>query len=337
MPRGDQLSRQWKVIQTLISSKIGKSAAELAEELECNPRTLYRDLEALQMAGFPIYTDRVNGKNLWSLLDTVKHQMPVPFTLPELMALYFSTDMLRIFKDTPFYDSLESLSEKIKATLPPQSLNYVKNLEQTLQVGIKPYKDYSKFREIINRANDACANHRTVEMVYYTMSRRKESKRKVDPYRIWFFNGSFYLIGFCHVRREVRVFALDRIKMLHQTKENFEIPEDFIFEDFMGCSFGVFQGPPINVKVRFTLDVAGYIKEKIWHKSQKIETLDDGSIIFEAEVAGSDEIKFWIMSWGSKAEVIQPISLREEIQSELDAMLEKYSGNTKAAGKPITA
>lgn len=203
MARGDQLSRQWKVIQTLISSKIGKSAAELAEELECNPRTLYRDLEALQLAGFPIYTDRVEGKNLWSLLDTVKHQIPVPFTLTELMALYFSTDMLKIFKDTPFYDSLESLSQKIKTTIPSQSLNYLKNLEQTLQVGIKPYKDYAKFKEIINRVTEACVDHKTIEIVYYTMSRRKESKRKVDPYKIWFFNGTFYLVGFCHVRKEV--------------------------------------------------------------------------------------------------------------------------------------
>jgi predicted DNA-binding transcriptional regulator YafY len=71
MARGGQLGRQWKIIQTLISSKIGKSAADLAQDLERNPRTIYRDLEALQVVGFPIYTDSVEGKILWSLLDTV--------------------------------------------------------------------------------------------------------------------------------------------------------------------------------------------------------------------------------------------------------------------------
>jgi len=59
------------------------------------------------------------GKNLWSLLDTIKHQIPVPFTLTELMALYFGRDMLKVFKDTAFYDSLESLFQKVKTTLPP--------------------------------------------------------------------------------------------------------------------------------------------------------------------------------------------------------------------------
>jgi predicted DNA-binding transcriptional regulator YafY len=324
MARGDQLGRQWKIIQTLISSRKGKTAAEMATDLDCHPRTVYRDLEALQIAGFPIYTERIEGKNLWSLLDTVKHQIPVPFTLPELMALYFSTDMLKVFKDTVFYDSLESLSKKVKTTLPPESLKYVKNMEQTLQVGIKPYKEYGKFKEIINRVNDAAVNRKSIEMVYYTMSLKKETKRKVDPYRVWFFNGTFYLIGHCQMRNEVRIFALDRIKMLHQTKDTFEIPEDFSFEDFIRPSFGVFQGEPVHIKVWFSPEVAGYIKEKIWHESQEIHLQEDGSIIFEAEVAGTDEIKFWIMSWGSNAEVLEPTSLKEEIRAEAEAVMGMY-------------
>ena len=163
---------------------MGKSAADLAEELECHPRTIYRDLEALQVAGFPIFTDRVEGKNLWSLLDTVKHEIPIPFNLTELMALYFSRDMLKVFKDTVFYDSLESLFQKVKTTLPPESKKYLTNVEQTLHVGLKPYKEYSKFKEIINRVNEATQRKKSIEIVYYTMSRKRESKRKVDPYRI---------------------------------------------------------------------------------------------------------------------------------------------------------
>ena len=328
MARGDQLGRQWKIIQTLISSRIGKSAADLAEEMECHPRTVYRDLEALQVAGFPIYTERSEGKNLWSLLDTVKHQIPVPFTLTELMALYFGRDMLKVFKDTAFYDSLESLFQKVKTTLPPESIKYLKNVEQTLHLGVKPYKEYGKFKEILNRVNEAAINRKSIEIVYYTMSRKKESTRRVDPYRIWFFNGTFYLIGFCHMRKEVRIFALDRIKMLHQTNETFEVPEDFSLEDFIGPSFGVYQGEPAHIKVWFHPDVAGYIKEKIWHESQQIHPQDDGSIIFEADVAGTDEIRFWIMTWGSQAEVLEPESLREEIRTEAEMMAIRYDTPT---------
>jgi predicted DNA-binding transcriptional regulator YafY len=337
MARGDQLGRQWKIIQTLISSRQGKSAADLAEDLECHPRTVYRDLEALQVAGFPIYTERVEGKNIWSLLDTVKHQIPIPFSLPELMALHFSSDMMKMFQGTIFYDSLESLFRKVKTTLPPESKKFIKNVEQILHLGIRPYTQYSKFREIINRVNDAAINKRSIEMVYYTMSRKKESKRKVNPYKIWFFNGTFYLIGHCHMRNEVRIFALDRIKMLHQTRDTFEIPEDFSFEDFIGPSFGVFQGERIHIKVWFSPDVAGYIKEKIWHETQEIQQQEDGSIVFVAKVAGTDEVKFWIMSWGAHALVLEPESLRGEIRTEAESLLNRYEKEAEKEEKPLKA
>ncbi|MBW1999657.1 MAG: transcriptional regulator [Deltaproteobacteria bacterium] len=337
MARGDQLSRQWKIIQTLISSKMGKSAADLAEDLECHPRTVYRDLGALQAAGFPIYTERIEGRNLWSLLDTLKHQIPIPFSLPELIALYFSSDMMKVFRGTVFYDSLESLFQKVKTTLPPESKKFIENVEQTLHLGIKPYKQYSKFKEIINRVNDAAINKRSIEMVYYTMSRKTESRRKVDPYKIWFFNGTFYLIGFCHVRNEVRIFALDRIKMLHQTKDTFEVLDNFSLEEFISPSFGVFQGEPVHIKVWFSPDVAGYIKEKIWHKSQEIYPQGDGSIHFEAEVAGTEEVKSWIMSWGSHALVLEPESLRSEIKAEAEVLIREYRQRIEKEERPLRA
>jgi predicted DNA-binding transcriptional regulator YafY len=337
MARGDQLGRQWRIIQTLISSRMGKSAADLAEELECNPRTVYRDLAALQTAGFPIYNERMEGKHLWSLLDTVKHQIPIPFSLPELMALYFSSDMMKVFRGTVFYDSLESLLQKVKTTLPPESKKFIKNVEQTLHLALKPYKQYAKFKEIINRVNDAAINSKSLEIVYYTMSRKKESTRKVDPYKIWFFNGTFYLIGFCHVRNEIRIFALDRIKMLHLTKDTFEIPEDFSLEDFIGPSFGVFQGEPVHIKAWFSPDVAGYIKEKVWHESQEIHPQEDGSIIFVAEVAGTDEVKFWIMSWGSHALVLEPESLKSTIKKEAELMAGKYAEGSEKEEETLSA
>jgi predicted DNA-binding transcriptional regulator YafY len=324
MARGDQLGRQWRIINTLISSRMGKSAAELASELDCHPRTVYRDLEAIQAGGFPIYNDRVEGRNLWSVLDTVKHHIPIPFSLTELMALYFGRDMFQVFQGTVFYDSLESLFQKVKTTLPPESIHYLKRVARTLHLGLKPYKEYGKFREIINRVNDAALNRKTIEIVYYTMSRKKETRRRVDPYRILFFNGTFYLIGHCHMRDEVRIFALDRIRMLHQTGLSFQVPEDFSFEEFMKPSFGVFQGEPMRVRIRFDPEVAGYVREKIWHESQEIHPQEDGSVIFEAEVAGADEIRFWIMNWGSRAVVLEPESLRDEIRLEAETLLKRY-------------
>ena len=326
MARGDQLARQWKIIQTLISSRMGKSAADLAEDLECGWRTVYRDLEALQVAGFPLYSEKIDGKSIWSLLDTAKNNIPIPFSLTELMALYFSRGMMGALRDTVFYDSLESLFAKIKTTLTPAYIDYLGQFEKSLAVRAKPYKQYGKLRDIIGTVSEAAIQKKVVEIVYYTMSRKKETRRKVAPYKIMFFDGTFYLIGNCRLRHDVRIFALDRIKTIQHTDETFEMPDDFNIDDFMKSSFGVFHGEPVRVRIWFAAGIAEYIREKTWHETQKIETQKDGSIIFEAEVAGTKEIEFWVLKWGAKAKVLAPESLRDEIRSEIEAMREIYKG-----------
>jgi predicted DNA-binding transcriptional regulator YafY len=324
MARGEQLARQWQLIQILIASKRGKSVSDLADGLNCIPRTVYRDLEALQFAGFPIYNQKKAGKNLWHLLDTPRDQIPLPLTLTELMALYFSRDMLKILKDTVFYNSLASLFQKIKTTLP---LNYQKNLdriEKTLIVGPRPYKPFSQYKEIIDGVNRAIDRQHHIEILYFTMSRNEQTWREVAPYKVWFFDGTFYLIGFCCLRREIRIFALDRITQLRQTDLPYEMPADFNIEEYMRTSFGVFHGKPIAVRVKFSAAVAGYIQEKVWHGSQKIEQHADGAITFEVQVAGTQEIKFWIMRWGAQAVVLSPESLKDEILAEARQIIGTY-------------
>ncbi len=321
MARGDQLARQWKIIQTLLASRKGKSAAQLAAVVECGWRTVYRDLEALQAAGFPLYTEKKDGRSTWSLLETVDKNIPLPLSPTELMALYFSRSMMGVLRGTVFYDSLESLFAKIKATLPPEYLTLLSRIEQSLAVISRPYKRVGKLRDMIERISQAVAQKKYIQIAYYTMSRKKQTRRKVAPYKIWFFDGTFYLIGNCGLRQDIRIFALDRIKQLEQTDESFEVPADFDIDDFMKASFGVFHGKPVTVRVRFAPEVAEYIREKVWHASQRIEPLPDGSILFEAQVAGTAEIKFWLLRWGSKAVVLSPPSLRREMLQEAEAML----------------
>jgi predicted DNA-binding transcriptional regulator YafY len=324
MARGDQLGRQWKIIRSLIASKRGKSVQDLASELSCHSRTVYRDLEALQVAGFPVYTERKNQKNYWSLMESAKHQIPIPFNITELMALYFSSDMLKMLKNTLFYDSLESLFQKIKATLPPEYMTYLRHVESSLKVDLKPTKDYSQFREIIDQINEAILNRRHVRITYFVMSRKKTSQRMVAPYRLWFFDGTFYMLGFCHLRKDIRLFAVDRIRKMVLTDTTFEAPQDFDIENFLRDSFGAFLGDPVQVAIHFSPRVAGYVDEKIWHESQVVEKQKDGSLIFKAEIAGTEEIKFWILRWGKDAVVLEPDSLREEIRMEAEGILRKY-------------
>ncbi len=327
MARGDQLSRQWRIIQSLMAARRGKSATDLAQALECHSRTVYRDLEALQMAGFPLYTEKSEGRTLWSILEGGRHNMPIPLNLTELMALYFSRKLLRILEGSAIHDSLESLFEKVKATLPDAYVDYLKKIENSMAVGVRARKTYQQFQKTLTAVQDAVQRQCHIEIDYFTMSRGKSTRRRVAPYKIWFYKETFYLIGHCAMRNDIRLFAIDRIEQIRLTDDLFELPGDFDAETYMASSFGVYQGEPVKVRIRFSAEVAGYVSEKMWHPTQALTPASDGGIVFTAEVAGIDEIKRWIMGWGSAAQVLEPPALRSAIAKDATDMLKFYEPN----------
>jgi len=329
MARGDQLARQWTIIQSLLVSRTGKPISELAETLGCHRRTVYRDLEALQSAGFPLYSDQEEGRSRWYLIESARQSIPIPFSMTELMALYFSRDWLRVLENTVFHEALESLFQKVKATLPPETDRYLETFRRTIKVGTQPHKHYGAFRETLDLVNQAIIAQKVLRIDYFTMSRKRRSRRKIAPYRLWFFDGTFYLIAYCYLRRDVRVFAVDRIRSIDMLAETFRLPEEGVVDGFMETSFGVFRGASVPVKIRFAPKVAGYIGEKTWHATQKLTRLKNGALLFEAEVAGTEEIQHWVMQWGAHAEVLSPASLRQAMQLETAAMLKCYAGSDK--------
>jgi len=224
-----------------------------------------------------------------------------------------------------FYESLDELFRKVRSTLPPESLSYLKRIEQTFHVGFKPFKDYSRFKEIIRQINEAVLKCRAVEMRYYSMSSKREGTRKVDPYKVWFFNGTLYLIGRCHVHNEIRMFVLDRIRLLHVTNERFIPPDDFDLDAYMRDSFGVIRTDVEKVVIKFHGSLDRYLKENIWHPSQVFEKDKDGSLLMSMEVGGLREVMSWVLGFGRQAEVLEPEHLRKAVPEELVATAEKYA------------
>ncbi len=325
MPRNDQLARQWQALQLLTCSAKGQPAAAMALSLGCTVRTLYRDLEALQHAGFPVYNYRDGSQSLWTILNPDRQRVPVPFRFTEILSLYFCRDMILFLKGTMFYDSLAALLDKITACLPEDVQKFLHEAQKTVRVSPGPCKDYTHRSAIIGRLSEAATKRTTVSMSYYAMHSRRETSRLVDPYTIWFFNGTFYLIAYCHLRKQVRVFTLERIRSLRVTDRHYSIPEDFCLEKLMNGAFGAFRGTPEHVRVQFGPGVSGYIQETLWHESQRILPREDGSVIFEAQVAITDDFISWILSWGAGATVLEPGSLRETVIRELQDTAANYN------------
>jgi predicted DNA-binding transcriptional regulator YafY len=313
--RGDQIVRQWKIIQFIESHRNGISVADLAEKTESLPRTVYRDLDALLEGGFPLYTDKDGKNSLWKMMDTYKG-FPVPMTRTELMALYMSRDLLRIFEGMIFQESIETLFEKVKAALLPETIQFLEKVAGSVQIDVGPTKNLSGFNEIVKDLSEATTSRKRVEIDYRAVSTGKLTKRNVDPYKVWIMNGAFYLIGQCNMRNAIRTFAMDRIQNYTITDESFEIPEDFSLEDYLQTAFRVMRGKPEKVTFRLTQGAAHVVRERIWHPTQELREIEGGGIEISVMVPINYEIISWIMGFGSAAEVIEPESLRKQIMEE---------------------
>jgi len=325
MARGDQLSRQWKIIQTLVASTRGKTVPDLADRLNCTPRTVYRDLEALQAGGFPITTETRDNRSYWHILNAGRQQVPLAFSIPELMALYFGKDMLKTYRGTVFYDAIDSLLSKIEATLPSAYIDYLDRVRDRVDAGPAPRKDYTRSGPVIAELNRAIIDEKQIRMVYFSMGRQRESRRTVHPYRLRHVEDTLYLIGYCTLRKGVRTFAVDRIKSVTVGDEGFQVPAEFDLQAFLQDSFGIYQGPPVTVKIRFLPSVAGYVRERIWHPSQELSDQPDGAVIFTATVAGIEEISHWVLRWGAGAQVLEPAALRRTVADHAAAMAAHYA------------
>ncbi|MFQ5416461.1 MAG: helix-turn-helix transcriptional regulator, partial [Myxococcota bacterium] len=327
--RGDQLARQWQLIQRLSKSRAGVSLDELASELGCVRRTVYRDLDALMFAGFPVVSEKRDVRVYYSFLDSFRLG-DVPFTPDEILALAFSEDLLRTLEGTVFHDSIQSALAKIRSGLGPELSDYLARLGATFRVLPGPHKNYARFRDVIQTLNEAVLGRKTVRMRYRTSRTGAVATRKLDPYRVWYRSGGLYVVGLDHKSGEVRTFAVDRIRALDAADARFEPQADFDFDAYIGSSFGVIAEPASRVRIRFERRWATYVEERTWHPSQTLEHGRDGTLLLTMDVGGVADLRTWVLSFGSGAEVLEPEFLRAEVVRELREALGRYAASADA-------
>ena len=321
--RGDQLARQWQLIQRLAKSRAGVALDDLAADLEVVRRTVYRDLDALMLAGFPVVSEKRDGRVFYRFLDTFRLG-DVPFTPDEIMALAFGEDLLRVLEGTVFHDSIRSALAKIRAGLGPELADYLARLGGAFRVLPGPHKSYAHLRETIRTLNEAVLARRSVRIRYRTGSTGAVSSRVLDPYRVWYRSGGLYVVGHDHKSRELRTFAVDRIRAIEATDRRFTVAADFDFEKFIGAAFGVIMEPAARVRILFDPRWADYVAERTWHPSQKLTPRPDGRVELAMEVGGTAELRTWILSFGDGALVLEPEALRKTVADELAGALARY-------------
>ena len=296
---------------------------ELARSLGTAVRTVYRDLATLRGAGFPIARAHVHTKAVWRLNDGAAPA--IAFTPRELTALAFARNMLLGLTGSPFDQAMREAWHKVQAACDREGVRVLEAADRRLHADLRRARPYTQRQVWFRMILDALARQRTVKLTYYTLERDSAGTREVDPYGLVFHEGAFYLVGYCHWRRDVRTFLLDRVRAVADAGKTFAVPPGFSAKEHFRQAWGLIRGRAlVDVRVRFAPSVARIIREGRWHESQKIEGAADGSVIMSVRVAGWEEIKRWILGFGADAEVLEPEDLRRSMTDEAAKLAAVY-------------
>lgn len=288
----------------------------LTEDLGVCERTVFRYLKTIQIAGFPIIFNKETGG--YGFMEGYSLKRP-DLSMDETLALSISKKMIRGM-GTGWEESMNRIEQKLsvkKTDLPRHIVLSGKGLppEITGHIGL---------------IHSAIMNFQRLKMTYRPLYSDQKTKRKVDPYYLFFEEDFWYLRGYCHLREEPRTFALDRVMSLKRLNEHF-IPRNIAPEEELYGAFGtVVDGEPVEVVLRFDEECRPYLQRKTWHQSQRERVLKDGRLELRFRVNGLEGITHWIYRWLPFVEVISPKELRESVKGELEKALKKYHLHLKA-------
>ena len=322
----------------MIQSSAGIAVDDAARKLDCAVRTIWRDLRVLEQAGFPLYDDKSGDgrRSLWKLEEKFTLGLPVKLTLAETAALLMSRDLLRPAGAQALGTVVTSAFDKIGRVLSRDARELLDQMSESIGVRAVGAKLQAPSAEHVALIERALLERRRLDMRYYSMGRDEENRRQVDPYHLTVYDGGFYLVGYCHWRKTERIFAVERIRELKILGTHFGVRSGFNAEEYLKHAWGIVKGQIVPVKVVFSRSVARYIRDRLWHPSQKFRDLPDGRLEMSMRVADTSEVRRWILSYGADAEVVEPAVLREMLRQGAEAVAGKLAAERKPAA-PIAA
>jgi predicted DNA-binding transcriptional regulator YafY len=334
VPRNAEVIRQWTILRTIEQARAGGvTIDELASLCDVTTRTIRRDLQALEEAGFPLYDDRSieDGRTRWRINGQAFKGLAAGLTLSELCALYFSRSLVESLAGTPFRDDVENAFEKLSSALTAHMRRFLDQLPRVIITKPDPMrrKDDPRRQQIVARALEATVHQRRAVLTYYSKSSERTKSYPVHPYRLAYAQGGMYLLAFVPEYGEVRTFAVERIKDISLLEERFT-PIEELPDVAFPHSMGVHSGPPQRVEVEFDEVVADYVRAREWHQSQAAHDRAGGGLDVTLDVCIDRSLRSWILSFGPFARVVAPAWFAAEIAEQLAQAASRYAAG---AGK----
>jgi predicted DNA-binding transcriptional regulator YafY len=309
----DKMTR-WAKIVNYLCSRNNMTIQRLIEECEIGERTIYRDLDKLKKAGYPIQYNE-SGRNYYINEKQFSLRM-LSLNDTEVVALLQCIDAFNQ-EGFPFSGALSLIKEKLQLCLPEERRKIIQQKMGVIEIDIPEPVEIPD--SIFNLLIQGSLENRSVK-ISYSSAAGEVSYRKIDPYGLIFKQSVWYLVAYCHLRQKIRLFRSDRIAEIELSEERFVVPEDFILETFFDSSWAVGQGEEIHVQLKFSPVIAADVKKAKYHPNQKMTDQPDGSVLYEVTVRGLWEISRWVLSFGPAVEVLEPKELRKNVRDMIDEM-----------------
>ena len=317
MARKKRLTRLLEMV-LLIQSQPDWRPGALSKHFGVSETRIYQDIKELVAAGVPMYFARGGYKIAGDFV-----LQSAELTGDEILDLLYPD---YLFSGGSHRSSQSLLEAKMALCMPDFLRSGVGGRLAAERIRVTSLTPRGpQFR----RLHDAVSERRRIMIRYASRASSKTTEREIDAYALVFRKHSWYLIGKCHSRQEVRKFKINRILSVMFTQLRFPEPKDFSLAEYTHGWWEVFGGEPVNVAVRFKRKIAGLIRERPPRPGQTVQELAGGDVIYRVNVRGIREISWWIMQYGPDAEALEPEELRELMKDNAAKMAKVYEGRPR--------
>lgn len=323
MYRKYQMARIIEVASLIHKEPRQWTRPRLAAHLEVDKGTIQRDIDLLRYMDIKINPCGRQG-----------YEMVSDFFLPvlnlnfeEALALVTAARFYQAAEGERVIEVLNSALHKITSDLPKRTNETLDQIAPQIEV---PHQQVSQIDEAESHKEqlyEAIRERRKVNIKYNSFSGGRQTRHQLSPYAVLFRKRAWYVVGNVEKLNQILTFRINRIDSLSISHGSYEIPENFSVQKYMEKSWDVMLGPEMPIVVEFAPRIAPLIREVQWHSTQKIYENPDGSLRFEAIVAGWQEVGWWVLTWGDEAEVIQPRELRQWVAETARKMVKMYGKN----------
>lgn len=322
----DKFDRIYQLHNILRDRRTPISRAELARRLEdCAESTVYRLIRVMKdYLGAPIeWHEDLGGYYYRRDVDGGTYELPgLWFNADELQAIIVFERLFESLEPGLLGEHLSPLVRRVTELLEHKRLGLTEAARRIRVLGVAARPAGGWFHVLAG----ATLQRRKLQMIYHGRDRDRVTERVVSPQRLVHYRDNWHVDGYCHLRKGLRTFSVDRVQSARELEEVADAIPDKELDEYFATSYGIFAGKANKTAVlRFSAERARWVADERWHPSQAGQFLTDGSYELHVPYRDPRELIMDILRHGPDVTVIAPDALREEVAERLRRAVANYA------------